>query len=62
MKAEEVIELGRKMRELQRRYFRDRTQGNLQESKDAERRFDAALAELSSGTTSPGLFDGDAKE
>ena len=44
--ATSLYKRGGLMRERQRRYFRDRTQVALLESKGAERDFDAALAEI----------------
>lgn len=38
-----ALRLGREMRNLQKEYFKTRTQSALQKSKDAERAFDTAL-------------------
>lgn len=46
-RLEKLASLGRTMRQLQRRWFAgDKSSETLRHSKDAERRFDAALAEL----------------
>jgi hypothetical protein len=50
----ELVALAVRMREAQKRYFADRSQQALQESKDLERRFDQAAAERKAG---PSLFD-----
>lgn len=43
---EELAGLARRMREAQRRYFRERTPGSLEESKRLERELDRATAEV----------------
>lgn len=52
------IRLVRAMRQAQKNYLRDRTPQSLAVSKDAERRVDAALDELSE-QTKPALFGQD---
>lgn len=61
MTTEDLAAIVRQMRKLQRDYFRTRDQGTLRESKDMERRVDAALEHLA-GTAQPGLFDQEARK
>lgn len=55
MTIEELARLGRDMRAKQKDYFRTRDQGTLRESKDMERRFDAAVKSVLD-PPNPGLF------
>jgi hypothetical protein len=51
----EVAELAKQVRRKQKDYFRTRTLQDLRESKDYERKLDAALIELTGGKA-PTLF------
>jgi hypothetical protein len=51
----EFVKLVVRMREAQRKYFRTRAQGDLNDSKNLERQVDRAADEL---TRQPTLFDG----
>lgn len=48
--------LVKNMRRLQKAYFASRKQSLLQESKDAERRVDAAIKEIEEDAKGPDLF------
>ncbi len=61
MTLEELARLVRQMRHAQSRYFRDRSQQNLLESKDWERKVDQAVAAVLD-EKGPGLFDEKIKE
>lgn len=56
MTAHELALLAKMMRDAQKRYFRDRKPSDLNESKDAERRLDMAIAEILDPPTT-GLFE-----
>lgn len=45
-KAEQALAIGLKMRNAQKKYFKDRARSDLVASKELERRFDKALEEL----------------
>jgi hypothetical protein len=56
MTESEALKFGRQMRAAQKRYFSMRTPQSLNEARDLERKFDAALAELAN-PPQPGLYD-----
>jgi hypothetical protein len=59
MTLESLAKLGQQMREAQRRYFRLRTTGALEHSKEVERRFDQACQDA---LDQPLLFDREPEE
>lgn len=56
MSIKELADLGRRMREAQRAYFREKEAGKLEESKRLEREFDAAVKDVLDPPP-PSLFD-----
>ena len=56
MKQAEFIELVREMRFNQRQYFKHRTQGFLEKSKELEKKVDQYLAESRSKSSQQTLF------
>jgi hypothetical protein len=46
MTTTELAELAKRMRDKQKEYFRTRSTAVLEESKELERRFDAAVSEV----------------
>jgi hypothetical protein len=57
MVSDDFVQLVKRMRELQAKYFKDRDPTTLRECKDLERRVDAAVKEITRGPKQPGLFD-----
>ncbi len=55
MTTEELARLAKQVRDAQKRYFRTRTPSDLRESKDHERRLDAAITAVLDPPT-PDLF------